>query len=153
MWNLRLREAKKLALGSFSSRIWTPFCISIEIFLFLYILLRASNLEHTRSLTNIICFFQFSDNTLSSPGKSHKVIQWVSFVSHQVMWTVSPNRPVGKISKVRTASKYQVRITLVSAAGATLFAPNIFWLQMLLIWQFISRDTLVPNYYDLKVLS
>lgn len=61
---------------------------------------------------------------------------------------VSPNWPLGKPQRfwVMTVAKCQVRNILVSTAGCTLlFAPNIFWLQMLLIWQFISRDTLVQT--------
>ena len=104
--------------------------------LFQYIALKPSSLEHRRSLVNVVCFFQVTDDTASFPGNNHEVLQCSFFMSCQGMWIASPNWPFGKPWRlwVTAVSKWQVRITPVSTAGCTLlFSPNIFWLQMSLI--------------------
>lgn len=63
---------------------------------------------NTEELNKCYFFFQSSNNTLSFPGKSHKVIQWGFFVSHQVMRTLAPNWLRWKIPKVPSHSGFHV---------------------------------------------
>ena len=72
IWKLRLREVTKFAKCQIQNSNFVDFHKDC---LFMPTSLKASSLKHRRGLINVICFFQVSDNMLSFPGKSLKVMQ------------------------------------------------------------------------------
>lgn len=66
---IETQRSEETCLRKFQIQNLNPFMDFHKDCLFLQTLLKASSLEHGRSLINV-CFFQISDNMVSFPGKS-----------------------------------------------------------------------------------